>query len=174
MLLRLWRGHFLCQERSEFNHLNVLIVPHLSSHQGLLRPAPACWCRLFCQGVHRTGRFGWSGHPHLVAPAVNPCIVPPPTPHVSPVGHGRSVHHDHLQQQGSTNLLSLLSEITETPTSHGNFSWEFRYKKPKKCNYLSQKVFLQQKPVTERSFCDIRFFFLHQTEKIYTLSWNIQ
>jgi len=28
-------------------------------------------------------------------------------------------------RQGSTKLLSLLSEITETPNSHGNFSLEF-------------------------------------------------
>ena len=36
-------------------------------------------------------------------------------------------------EQGSTKLLSLLSEITETPNSHGNLSLDFTRKKLRKC-----------------------------------------
>ena len=49
--------------------------------------------------------------------------------------------------QGSTNRLSWLSAITETPISQGNFSLEFTFKIPKK-GYFWQNKNLSQKQVT--------------------------
>ena len=48
--------------------------------------------------------------------------------------------------QGSANWLSWLSEITENPISHGNFSLEIMYKIPK-TGYFQHKKFLSQKQV---------------------------
>ena len=48
-------------------------------------------------------------------------------------------------QQGSTKLLSLLSEITETSTSHGNFPCEFMHKKPNKCIFCHKQEFIKEK-----------------------------
>ena len=49
--------------------------------------------------------------------------------------------------QGSTKLLSWLSEITETSISHENFSLEKMRKKPKNIHFGPKQV-----SVTENSF----------------------
>ena len=64
-------------------------------------------------------------------------------------------------KQGSTKLLSLLSEIIETPKSGRNFSLETTRKQLKQVDYSWQsclcdrKLFLWQKQVSvkEKSFC---------------------
>ena len=48
------------------------------------------------------------------------------------------------QSQGSTHWLSWLSEITETPISHEDFSQEITYKMPKKRDFW-QNMFQSQK-----------------------------
>ena len=59
------------------------------------------------------------------------------------------------KRQGSTKL-SLLSEITESPNSHGNYSLEFTRKKSRKCVFWQKHVHVCQLwvYVTERSVCD--------------------
>ena len=53
---------------------------------------------------------------------------------------------DTVCQQGFTKWLSWLSEITETPIYHGNFSLKIMYKMPKK-GYFGPNKFLSQKQV---------------------------
>ena len=52
---------------------------------------------------------------------------------------------------GLHKVVILLSEITETPISHGNFSLEITYEMPKN-GYFWQNKFLSQKQVTVTEF----------------------
>ena len=64
-----------------------------------------------------------------------------------------------VSEQGSTKWVSWVSEITETPISHGNFSLEITYKMPKKRAFLTEHGL-----VTETRYCNKKNFFA--SEKI--------
>ena len=51
---------------------------------------------------------------------------------------------------GSTKLLHMLSEITETPISHANFSLKIMYKIPKKGIFVRETIYCYTK--TETNF----------------------
>ena len=83
------------------------------------------------------------------------------------------------KHQGSTNLLSLLSDITETLISHGNFYLKIMYKIPKKCIFVRETIycytkseinFLQKKSWWHRNkflFTETTFFWVYFRETYF-------
>ena len=65
----------------------------------------------------------------------------------------RDIVRNYPEHQGSTKLLSCLSEITETPIFHGNFAIEITYKIPQKVK--KGGIFTEQVFVTETGYCNI-------------------
>ena len=53
------------------------------------------------------------------------------------------------KHQGSTKLLYMFSEITETPISHGNFSLKIMYKIQRKGIFVRETIYCNKKPETK-------------------------